>query len=210
MSDQNMFGGKNKNGLYVPMSETEQEVLERLIQSDDLYMEVHGWGTVNRLDKVSYGDHRLSVYFTLSFDRPAVPVEVHFFDLELKTRAGLSLCKQRMPLLFPNGNKLMAGAGLVYNLAWDIAIDHMDPQLVKALNPGATGLTSRRQDRDTKDFTRTGNMQLNENQRRAIQLIEMGEQRVRKEVLKEQIDASVKTGLEVKKTSDGIVSPTPK
>ena len=31
MSDRNALGGKNKNSLYVPMSETEQEFVNRLI-----------------------------------------------------------------------------------------------------------------------------------------------------------------------------------
>lgn len=210
MSDRNIFGGKNKHGLYVPMSEDEQEVIERLVQSGEMYMEVHGWGTVNRFNRVVYGDHRISIEFTLSFNRPAVPIEVPFFDLELKTRSGISLCKQRMVLQLPNNQPFLAGAGLVYELAWDIAIHHMDPAVVKAFKPGALGLTSRVLDRDTQDFTRVGNMKLTEAQKRAVQQIQAGERLVRLEVLKEQIEASKKAGLEVKVTSEGIESPTPK
>lgn len=44
MSDRNALGGKNKNSLYVPMSETEQEFVNRLIESGDLQVKVHGWG----------------------------------------------------------------------------------------------------------------------------------------------------------------------
>jgi hypothetical protein len=176
--DQNPFGGKNPHGVYVPMTETEQELLSRLVERDDLVVVVKDWGIVFQ-PGVKFGDHRVSVMFRLSFDRPSPPIPVYYFDLELKTRAGVLLYAARQSLVYDN-QPMLIGAGLDLDLAWDIAIHHMDPKVVKALMPSAIGLTSRRIDKDTGEATAQGNMQLDSSQKKLLNLVTKGEERIRK------------------------------
>lgn len=174
MSEKNIFGGGNKNSLYVPMSEVEQEVISRLVEQKDLRVHIVGWGVVNN-PRVVFGDLRLSLIFRVSFDRPPPPgIPVHFFDLELRTGSGLLLFKDRKSVEY-NGKPVMAAAGVYFDMIWDIAIAAIDPKLVKALKPGATGLTSRLQDRDTGDLTVEGNMRLDSKKRKTLHTLRKGE-----------------------------------
>jgi phosphoglycerate-specific signal transduction histidine kinase len=85
---------------------------------------------------------------------------VHYFDLELQTRSGITLSKQRMSTEY-GGQPILVAQGLSLDMVWDIAIKHIDPKLLKSLMPSVTGLTSRLQDRDNHEFTIFGNMRLN-------------------------------------------------
>ncbi len=205
MSDNgNILGGKGA-GLYVPLTEIEQEAIARLIERDDLQILIHGWGVVNK-PKIAHGDLRLTVDFRVSFTKPAMPVPVWFFDLELQTRAGAQLYKERMPVVY--GSKpLTAQAGLFYDLRWHIALKSIDPKLVKAILPGVTGLTSRRQDRDTGLMTETGNMKLNSEQRAAMQQLQAGEKEMRQDDLKKAVRATREAGYDVKVSKDGVQAP---
>lgn len=174
--DKNIFGGANPLGLYVPMSEDEREVIARLVEEDDLEVVVTGWGIYHA--RVTFGDLRVTVYFRMDFDRPAVPLAVHYFDLTLRTGSGLILFTSRYPVGF-DGKPLEVAAGMFLDLAWDIALDHMDPAIVKALKPGAFGITSRRLDRDTGERTVTGNMRMTPNQRTLLNVVEEGAAEVR-------------------------------
>ena len=200
----NLFGGSNARGLYVPMSDVEQEAVSRLIEAKDLVLVIHGWGY---LDNPTFllGDHRIGIRFRMPFDRPAVAMPVYFFDLELKTRAGISLIKERQPCVY-GGKPLMIQAGYVLDMQWDIAIHSMDPNLVKMLVPGATGLTSRRQDKDTGEMTAQGNMKLTSAERDALYLLEATQARIRKDHLDKSIEVTEKAGYEVKKTDKGFES----
>lgn len=71
MSERNPFGGKNSHSLYVPMSETEQEFVSRLVETGDLIVKVHGWGVVPN-PSVTLGDLQVIIPLTLKFDRPEV------------------------------------------------------------------------------------------------------------------------------------------
>jgi len=167
--DTNLFGGANPNGLYVPMTETEQEVLDRLIQSHDLEIEIKGWGIV-RNPWASFGDHRLGLQWTLVFNKPPVPV--YYFDLELRVASSqIVLMRKRYPTTV-NGQPELIGAGREIQFNWDIAIDHMSPELVKAIVPGAIGMTSRRLDRDTGMRTLAGNMDLSDNQIKVADMLD--------------------------------------
>ena len=42
--DENEFGGRNPNFVYTPMTEVEQEVVSRLVESGELVVILHGWG----------------------------------------------------------------------------------------------------------------------------------------------------------------------
>jgi len=205
LDEKNLFGGANPRGLYVPMSETEQEVLQRLVESEDIVLIIHGWGF---LDRPSFllGDHRVGVQFRLNFDRPAVPTPVWFFDLELKTRTGISLYKERMPAVL-NGKPVSVCAGMFLDLQWDIAIHSMDPHLVKLLMPGHLGLTSRRQDKDTGEMTAQGNMKLSSIQKAALQELERTRVSNKAKDADEIVDATIKAGYEVKTTSKGLEAP---
>ena len=205
-TDRNIFGGKNPHGLYVPMSDDEQEVLQRLVDTQDLTVIIHGWGVLDN-PRVSFGDFRVSIPMTINFDRPAVPVDVWFLDLELKSKStGMSLVKQRQSTVY-DGQPIQVVAGMELDMVWDIAIHHMDPAFVKAIKPGALGLTSRRLDRETGNATLMGNMKLDEAQRVALEQHERGAARMRAEDVKIAVRATKAAGYEVRQTEDGLIAP---
>ena len=82
--DTNVFGGKQKRGLYVPLSPDELESINRLIEMRDVRLIIHGWGTIDS-PRMQVGEHIVTVPFRLIFKAPATPQPVYFFDLELKT-----------------------------------------------------------------------------------------------------------------------------
>lgn len=159
----NMFGGKGK-GLYIPISEIEQEFISRLIESKEIFVLIHEWGHVNQ-PRVTFGDKNLHVAFKMVFDRPATPMAVHFFDMELKTRSGVCLFRQKMNTEY-GGQPLLVMQGLELDLVWDIALKNIDPALIKQLMPNTHGLTSRLQDKTTGEITVLGNMKLDVNAQR--------------------------------------------
>lgn len=200
--EKNVFGGANPHGLYVPMTEDEQEVLDRLAETQDLEIVIHGWGIV-RNPAVSFGDHRVGLVFTLDFHKPATPIPVHFFDLELRvTSIGKTLLRKRYPLE-ANGNPLMIGAGLSITLSWDIAIDHMAPELVKAIKPGAMGLTTRRLDPVTGLRTVTGNMDLEAHHKRLAGFLDRKSAALEQQDEAKAVKATQAAGYEVKTDADG-------
>lgn len=200
----NTFGGKNEHSLYVPLSEDEQEVLNRIVEAQDLEIHVIGWGVVQK-PLITFGDKRVSLVFRMSFNAPALPRLTHFFDLELKTISGISLLRQRYPLNPPQGVEVMAGMYL--DMAWDIAIDHMSPELVKAIKPGAIGLTSRRLDKDTGERTLLGNMAPTHTQKNLLQHLDNSSAKVRMDDVKASIKATVAEGHEIKIDGDKILAP---
>lgn len=178
--DKNDFGGGNRHSLYVPLSELEQEALSRLVESGDLRVHVVDWGVVNQPRVLGFGDARLTLGLRLEFDRPALPMDVYFLELELRTGSGYLLCRHRESL--DQGGKPMAiAAGLVLEFEWHLQIHAMDPELVKALVPHARGLTSRLQDKDTKEFTLTGNMKLDDAKKKKLVMLREGERFVRED-----------------------------
>jgi hypothetical protein len=183
------------------MSEDEQEVLQRLVETSDLRVVINGWGHIDA-PAVIVGDARIAVVLDLTFSKPAVPIPVRFFDLELQTGAGLCLYKNRE--LLKGGEPMLVGAGLHLVFAWDVMIHHMDPKLVKMLKPGAIGLTSRRLDRDTGEATLTGNMDVTPHQKKLLGHIKEGENKVKQIAKAEVIEATKKSGHKIKQTKDGL------
>lgn len=175
MSDKNRFGGLNPNGLYVPMSDVEQETLMVLAQRQAFRIHIVDWGWHNA-PQVLVGDHRLSLQFTMTFNKPEIPQPCYYFDLQLYA-AGIKVFQERQTLVY-GGQAQMIGAGLQLTLAWDIAIAHIDPKLVKAVT-GATGLTSRLQDKDTGNMTVFGNMALTAEDRAEMIKMRKAEEAVR-------------------------------
>jgi hypothetical protein len=161
------MSGKNKKfGLYTPMSETEQDALSRLVENQDLVVHILGWGRVDA-PRVLLGDLRLGIHWRMDFTKPAAPTPVHFFDLELKTRSGTLLFKERQTAMY-GGKPLAIANGVFLDMAWDIAITAIDPKLVKHILPNAHGLTSRFQDKDTHEITMFGNILLSAAERAAM------------------------------------------
>ena len=204
-TDPNPLGGKNPQGLYVPISEDEQEVLARLVETQDLKVIIHGWGVLEN-PKMIFGDLRISIPMTLEFDSPVVPVDVFFLDLELQTGAGETLIKQRQPVMY-DGKPVQVAAGVVWEMAWDIALDHMNPALVKSIKPGAIGLTSRRLDKDTKERTPEGNMKLDPHQKKLVEHLEKFGTKSRADDVKQRVKATRMSGDEVKMTDKGPEAP---
>lgn len=179
MSGKNTFGGGNPNSLYTPMSDVEREVVARLIETGDLMVVIKNWGVVNS-PKAKAGDLRLDIEIKMVFDRPVAPVCVWYFDLELRTHSGLVLISQRQSVMY-GGQPLQVAAGVELGMIWSIAIQDMDPKIVKAIKPGATGLTNRWQDRDTGEKTPFGNNNFTEEQKKLLRKLRRGEAFVRKD-----------------------------
>ena len=173
----NDFGGKGTHSNYVPLSETEQEVVSRLVEGGDLHVHIGGWGIVHS-PKVTYGDLRIAIPLQITFDRPEIPILVRELDLELRTGIGILLFKKTMSVEY-GGQPLAIGRGTHLSMVWHIAIQNIDPKLVKMFKPGATGLTSRLQDKDTGQITLLGNMKLDSRRKKLLTNIRKGEAEAR-------------------------------
>lgn len=162
----NPFGGKNPHGMYVPITDDEMEVLERLAQAEEFRIVIKDWGYVDKL-KIVFGDKNAHFYFTMHFNAPVVPQPNWYFDIELWAK-GHKLFAQRMPTQ-TGGKPIEIVAGLELQLCLDISLDQIDPKIVKEIKPGSIGLTSRH-----------GNMHLDSENKRILSDLQNSEARVRK------------------------------
>jgi hypothetical protein len=197
----NPFGGKNPHGMYVPLTDDELEVLERLALAGEFKIVVKDWGhvtgfalgrynphTYNGQPLVIFGDKRISFYFRMDFTAPAVPQPCWYFDMEVWA-LGVRLFPGRQqderepyPGRLPtetNGQPIQIAAGIFLDFALDVALDRIDPAVVKAVKPKAIGLT-----------TRHGNMHLNATQRRLLTELRAGERTVREVSVREALTAT--------------------
>jgi len=180
MSEKNRFGGDNPHGLYMPMTDVEQEILARLVESQTLRVRVPRWVSGDIIPtKVGFGDKRVQVVFQVFFAPPMPMTELPSIDIELCTAEGILLLAKPYPLMNAHGKPVIVGENVTIDLVWDIAIDHMNPQLVKTLKPGAIGLTTRRLDRETGNRTVLGNMRLLESDASALFDLDKGEAAIR-------------------------------
>lgn len=188
----NPFGGKNPHGMYVPLTDDELEVLERLALAQEFKVVIQDWGRVegftrgrfdphtwNGTPVVVFGDKRISFYFRMSFNAPAMPQPCWYFDMEVWA-LGHRLFAQRMPTA-SNGHPVEIVAGMYLDLALDVALDKIDPAIVKEIKPRAIGLT-----------TRHGNMHLDTHGQRLLYHTQSGEKMVRQLSVKEAVAATVK------------------
>jgi len=172
----NPFGGKNPHGMYVPLTPDEIEV--KVVVKD--------WGHVtgfkvgrypgpqlyNGEPIVTIGDKRISFTFRLNYTAPIVPQPNWYFDMEVWA-LGHKLFEQRMPTQ-ADGQPLQVAAGIFNDFALDVAIDQIDPAIVKEVKPKTIGLT-----------TRHGNMHLDLRHQKLLAETQAGERRVREMSVKE-------------------------
>jgi len=141
-NETNPFGGKNPNGLYIPMTPDEMEVLERLRDDHGFRIEIKDWGWVD--DPVMlFGDKRVSFQFTLAFTAPDFPMPVHSLEMTLLTKTGIHLFGPKVYPTIVEGHPIVVSTGVTIQMALDVAIDEIDTKLVKMIKPGAFGLTTR-------------------------------------------------------------------
>ena len=174
--DKNRFGGIAKSN-YTPLSEIEQEAISRLVDARSLRIIIKGWGVVER-PRVVFGDLRLGIAFRMNFSKPEFPTPVHFFDLELRTHSGILLFAERQSAMY-DGKPVTVCQGMFLDMVWDIDVMAIDPKIVKALVPGALGLTSRFQDRDTGELSLFGNNRMRSEDRAELIKLRQGEAAVR-------------------------------
>lgn len=180
MNDRNAFGGKNPKSVYVPMSETEQEAISRLVEAQLLEVAIHGWGLIAE-PKIQFGDKQIMIPISVTFDRIPNPVPVYFFDLELRTKTGICLFREKQSAVYDN-KPVILQTGTELNMIWHIGIKAMDPALVKSIVPGAIGLTSRVIDKETGAATALGNYKgLSRDQVGTLGAIQRGEDRIKRE-----------------------------
>lgn len=179
MSDKNPFGGKNARSLYVPMSEIEQEFVDRLRVSGDLRVTLVGWGRIDN-PVITQGDHQVVIPIDITFNAPAAPIPVHSFELELSTHSGMVLFRETQSAEY-GLQPLMVGAGTHLQMLWHIGIRMIDPKIIKAYMPGVHGLTSRNVDKDTGDLTVLGNMRLDSATRHLLETVRRGEKVARRD-----------------------------
>jgi len=188
----NPFGGKNKNGMYVPMTDDEMEVLSRVATAGEFNLHIKDWGRITgfKLGRfhpetwqgnplVVFGDKRISFYFVMNFTAPIVPQPNWFFDCEVWA-LGRLMTKHRLPTE-QGGKPINIVAGQTMALALDIAIDQINPNFVKKVKPQAIGLT-----------TRHGNMKLDLATQKLLHQTQEGEARVRSLTQQEAVRATEK------------------
>lgn len=204
----NPFGGKNPHGMYVPMTDEEVEVLYRIAEAGEFKILIKGegqkgepveWGYVTgfKVGKymgpetyvgqsiVTIGDKRITFIFRMNFNAPVLPQPNWFFDMEVHALGHLFFAKR-----FPTangGNPIQICAGMFHDFALDVAVDQIDPAIVKQVKPKTIGLT-----------TRHGNMHLDTHHQRLLAQTQVGEQTVRKitaaEASKATVDKNKATG----------------
>lgn len=112
----------SKYAYYQPLSATEQDVVGRMIEDQDLYVEVVGWG-FHPSPTITAGDKRIQVKFPMEFTKPeGLTVPVRYFQLDLKLRNGRTVFSDTKPTII-NGQPLMVTAGLQIDLIWDVMLD---------------------------------------------------------------------------------------
>ena len=92
----------------------------------------------------------------------------------------------------------MVMAGVEIQLVWDIAIKHIEPRIVKSV-VGTYGLTSRLQDKDSGNFTLTGNMSVNDEKRQALHKLKEGERKIAEHTQKDIVEKVTKAKADQRK-----------
>lgn len=161
----NPLGGANPHGLYVPITPDEQDGIERA-KERGVVVKVSGLG-VFPSTHVTIGDHRVSVGFTVSVKEPRSLTQ---FSHSVETEDGIVLAAETISCI-QMGQPMRLLPGEEVEMEIHISVARIDPKVLRQLRPGVTGLTSRRVDRDTGEFSFAGNMQLTDDQRKLLTLL---------------------------------------
>jgi hypothetical protein len=109
-----------------------------MIEGQDLYVEVVGWG-YHSSPKVVAGDKRIQIKFPMEFVKPVgVTIPVYFFKLRLKDRSGRLLAESTESTVY-NNQPLPVTAGMYIDLVWDLALEKVSPELQSMILPGIRG-----------------------------------------------------------------------
>lgn len=126
--------------VYTPLTDDEQDVLQRMIEGQDAYVEVVGWG-FHPAPKITAGDKRVQVRFPMEFHKPqGFAVPVNYFDLRLRLRDGRIVFSDRKSCRYSN-QPLFIEAGLQLDLIWDIALDQISDDFKDQFLPRLKGNT---------------------------------------------------------------------
>lgn len=164
--DQNLFGGGNPNGLYVPLTPDEQDAIQR---ASELGVQVR----ITELGifpahTVTIGDHRVTVQFRVLSPTGAVLEKMNH---QVETTTGIVLVRDQISCI-QNGSPLMILAGEPLEMELHISISHISPEFLRRLRPAHTGQSTRRVDTHTGEFTQEGNMRnLTDQQRKLLQTL---------------------------------------
>ena len=126
------------NFVYTPLAPNEIDAIHRMVDGQELYVEVIGWGFHPNPD-ITAGDKRIQIRFPMEFSKPEIAQPVHYLDLALKLRDGTLLIQDRMGVVGPDGGTLYVQAGMLMDLVWDVSVDRVDPKLVRHVRPGVRG-----------------------------------------------------------------------
>ena len=160
MSSERLFGEGSEHGGYVPTSETEQELLQRMVDAKDFVVETP-FG-LDREPQVTFGDKRVRVTFTVPLAR-GIFIPITVLHVRLTTQAGELLFESDMPAMYGN-EPMVLSEGMEFDL--HISLESIDPKFVKS-KMGTLGLTSR-----------VGNMDLDDQKRKALHELELGRQKI--------------------------------
>jgi hypothetical protein len=123
---------------YRPLVDNEQEALLRMIEGQDAYVEIEGWG-FHSAPKITAGDKRLQVRFQLEFSKPAFyQVAVRELTLVLRLRDGREVFRDTKSVVY-SGQPLMVQAGVCLDLVWDMALDSISQDFLDIFLPGFKG-----------------------------------------------------------------------
>lgn len=163
--EKNPFGG-HPHGLYVPLTPDEQDAIERAAQLG-LVVRTTQLG-VFPVEKVTIGDHRMTVDFTV---RVTKPLSVEKINHQIETSTGIVLVRDQVDCI-QNGSPLMLLPGEEVGMQIHVSITCLDPNFLRQLRPDFSGLSSRRLDPHTGEQTLEGNMKgLSDKQKKLLQIL---------------------------------------
>lgn len=125
-------------GKYIPLLDDEQETLQRMIEGQDVYVEVVDWG-YHSTPIITAGDKRVQVRFMMEFVKPVgLSVPVNQFTLRLKLRNGRTIFQDTKSARY-NNRPLSVTAGMQLDMVWDIALDRISADFKRQFLPGIKG-----------------------------------------------------------------------
>lgn len=123
---------------YVPLSHTEQDVIHRMAENEDLYVEVVDWG-YHPAPKITTGDKRMQIRFPMEFSKPVgITIPVYHFKLKLKMRDGTTVASTIESTVF-NNQPLPVTAGMIIDLVWDLSFAQISDEIQRQILPGLRG-----------------------------------------------------------------------